>query len=55
MKARRQGGLPGCPHMFHLVGTLDRNSTALMKYLTTGIHPCIQPQPWAGEASGRIQ
>ena len=31
MKARRLGGLPGCPRMFYLVGALDRNSTTQMK------------------------
>jgi len=31
MKARRIGGLPGCPRMFFLFDALDRNSTAQMR------------------------
>jgi hypothetical protein len=31
MKARRLGGLPGCPRMLHLGGALDRDSTVQMK------------------------
>jgi len=53
MKARRQGGLPGCPRMFHLVGALDRNSTTQMKRVTTSLPLCIRQ--WIDEASGRIQ
>ena len=41
MKARRIGGLLGCPRKFFLFGALDQNSTAQMRRVTTGLHPCI--------------
>ena len=53
MKARRLGGLIGCPRMFHLVGVLDRNSTTQTKRVTTSLPPCIRQ--WIDEVSGRIQ
>jgi len=39
IKARRIGGLPGCPRTFYLVGALDRNSTTQMKRVITGLPP----------------
>jgi len=52
MKARRLGGLAGCPRMFYLVDALDRNSTTQMKRVTTSLPPCIRQ--WIDEATGRI-
>ena len=53
MKARRIGGLLGCPHKFFLFGALDRDFTAQMRRVTTGLRPCI-PQ-WIDKATGRIK
>jgi len=53
IKARRIGGLPGCPRTFYLVGALDRNSTTQMKRVTTSLPPYIRQ--WIDQISGRIQ
>jgi len=44
MKARRIGGLLGCPRKAFLFGALDRNSTAQMRRVTK-----------IGEATARIK
>ena len=52
IKARRIGGLPGCPRTFYLVGALDGNFTTQMKRVTTSLSPYIRQ--WIDEASAHI-
>jgi len=52
MKARRIGGLLGCPRHFFLFGALDRNSTAQMNRVTASLRPCV---PMALSARMRVR